>query len=138
MRSITPTHVLYIESGFLPIKTLVTARQLNFFNRYREGLIAGWAKSTLYNRLMEEPTAYAQHYLTISNKYDTADDIYAESRENVREVILKRARNGRSKYKIYLEKNPELNISPFINNVHPISRDIIRFRLDDRLTTTDD
>ena len=36
---------------------------------------------------------------------------------------------GRYKYKIYFDINPELHVSPFINNLHPLCRNIIRFRL---------
>ena len=39
------------------------------------------------------------------------------------------ANNNQYKYKIYLELNPNLVVSPFIENQHKLSRDVIRFRL---------
>ena len=83
----------------------------------------------MHERLEQEPTPFFQHYVNISNKYDSVDEIYKESSENVKTTIRRRAEQGRYKYKIYIEINPELNTSPFIHNINPICKDIIRFRL---------
>ena len=36
---------------------------------------------------------------------------------------------GRYRFQIYHELNPELQQSPFITNLHPVSGDIIKFRV---------
>ena len=39
------------------------------------------------------------------------------------------ATEGRYKFSIYLTINPNLEKSPYINCIHPLATDIIRFRL---------
>ena len=57
------------------------------------------------------------------------EDIYKEFTDVIHKKIHDFAEGGRYKYKIYLDVNPELHVSPFINNLHPLCRNIIRFRL---------
>ena len=83
----------------------------------------------MFQRLLGEPTKYLQHYINISEKYPTVADVYRESMEEVKNQIRELAAKDRYKYKIYTEINPNLEKSPFITNPHPLSRDVIRFRL---------
>ena len=131
VRSNTPSLLLYIESGILPIKALITARQLKFFNRYRSQLTGNTCRVKLFQRLLGEPTKYLQHYIDISAKYSTVSDVYRESMEEVKRQVRDLAAQGSKhyKYKIYTQMNPKLEQSPFIANPHPLSRDAIRFRL---------
>ena len=129
VRTNTPTLTVYIESGFLPIKSLIIARQLKFFNRYKDGVVKNSPRETLFNRLMLQPSTFLKYYIELSHKYNSVADVYLEYREEVKRKIRTFAGNDQYKYKIYLEINPELKISPFINNLHPLSKDIIRFRL---------
>ena len=76
VRSNTPTLTLYIESGFLPIKSLIYARQLKFFDRYKNGATGNSSRVQLFNRLLGEPTKFIKHYVDLSNKFSSADDIY--------------------------------------------------------------
>ena len=70
-----------------------------------------------------------QHYIDICEKYDCVSEVYKEgsevTKQKIRELVLK----DRYRYQIYAELNPELQQSPFITNMHPISGDIIKFRL---------
>ena len=131
VRANTPALLLYVETGFLPIKALVLARQYKFFSRYKScvnGKIT--PKVTLFNRLMAEPTDYIQHYIDLCNKYENYDDIYKECINEVKTKIRELAqRIDKYKFTIYSELNPELQKSSFITQPHPLSRDIIRFRL---------
>ena len=74
----TPTHILYIETGFLPIQALIRARQFNFINRIKEGLVPNSPRSKLHERLEQEPTPFFQYYVNISNTYDSVDEIYKD------------------------------------------------------------
>ena len=127
----TPTLTLYIESGFLPIRAVIIARQWKFYTRYKEGLMRRSPKVDLFNRLLSEPTDFLQHYIDITSKYNSVEDIYKEFKEEVQRKIRELARKEKTgyKYKIYEELNPDLKVSPFIHNFHPLCRDIIRFRL---------
>ena len=131
VRSNTPSLLMYIEAGFLPIKALIIARQLKFFNRYNEQLTGNTRRVQMFQRLLGEPTKYLQHYIDISTKYPTEADVYRESMEEVKKQVRDLADKGtlHYKYKIYTEMNPNLEKSPFITNCHPLSRDAIRFRL---------
>ena len=129
VRMNTPILTLFVESGFMPIKTLILTRQLKFFNRYKQGLLRQSPRVELFNRLMVNPTSYLKHYIDISNKYNSIKEIYEESSSNIKNEIRNHAENGKYKYKIYLEINPELRVSPFINNFHALCKDMIRVRL---------
>ena len=109
---------------------LILARQFNFFKRYRaRALQSDTRRTALFTKLINEPTGYLQHYLDLLEKYESAEQIYKEAAEEVRTKLITFADNGHSKYKIYRDMNPNLQQSPFINNLHGLSGDIIRFRL---------
>ena len=130
VRANTPAITLFIESGCLPLKALVHARQLKFFTRYRDrAMSADTPRTRLFDRLVSEPMVYMQHYLDLCNKYNSLEEIYREASEELKEKVKTLADNGHYKYKIYSEYNPGLDTSPFLNNLHPLSGDIIRFRL---------
>ena len=121
---------MYIESGFLPIRALFLSRQLNFFKRYRDRAdSSNTPRSRLFDRLTQEPTGYLQHYIDLGEKYVSVADIYKESAEEVKRNVRSCASKDQYKFKTYVEINPTLQKSPFIENLHPLSRDIIRFRL---------
>ena len=131
LRTNTPTLTTYIETGFLPIKALILARQFKFFTRYKNGTTGEVTpRTTLFNRLMDDPTEYSQHYLNLIDNYDSVEEIYNESITSVKQKIRDLAsRDDKYKYTIYTELNPELEKSPFVTNPHPLSREIIKFRL---------
>ena len=86
-------------------------------------------RGNLFKSLLEEKTSYLQHYEYLLMKYPSVKDILIESRNVIREKIMKLASDGHYKYQIYVEMNPNLDISPFLNELHPIVKDIIKFRL---------
>ena len=129
LRTNTPTLTLYVETGFLPVKAVILARQWKFFKWYKKGLISNTPRSQLYYRIITEVNDYVHHYINLAQKYTCTDDIYREYSEMIRSNIRTLASQEHYKYKIYLEMNPNLEISPFIINFHPLSRQIIRFRL---------
>jgi hypothetical protein len=130
VRNNIPALTLYIESGFLPIKTVIRARQWNFYERYRSNAVSkSTPRSKLFKCLLEQQTDFLKHYTDISEKYDSVSEVYKEGSETTKEKIREYASKGRYRYQIYNEFNPGLQQSPFITNLHPVSGDIIKFRL---------
>ena len=130
VRNNIPALTLYIESGFLPIKTVILARQWNFYERYRTNALSkNTPRSILFKRLLDEPTDFLQHYSSITEKYSSVSDVYEEGSETTKQKIRDYASKGRYRYQIYNEFNPELQQSPFVTNLNPVSGDIIKFRL---------
>ena len=131
LRMNTPTLTTYIETGFLPIKALIQARQFKFFTRYKSGATGKVTPRTrLFNRLMDDRTDYIQHYIDLCDNYENVEEIYRSSINEVKQKIRQLAsRPDKYKYKIYTEINPDLQKSEFTTNCHPYSKDIIRFRL---------
>ena len=79
---------------------------------------------------MDESSSYIQHYKDLCERFQSSEEVYKSSSEEVRAKVTSLANNNQQyKYKIYLELNPNLVVSPFIENQHKLSRDIIRFRL---------
>ena len=79
--------------------------------------------------MLSEPTSYLQHYLSLQGSFENVEQIYRNASEEVKAKIMAFADNGRYKYEIYRDINPSLQRSPFIDNLHGLSGDIIRFRL---------
>ena len=129
VRTNTPTLLLYVETGFLPLKAIILARQLKFFKRYKEGLVTNTPRAKLFNRIIAEGNNFVQHYIDLAQKYACKADIYREYSITICNQIRTLAHQDHYKYKIYLQMNPNLEMSPFINNFHPICKQIIRFRL---------
>ena len=126
----TPALTLYIESGFLPLKALIHARQFKFFKRYRDrALEANSSRTVLFAKLLGEPTSYLQHYLDLHENFVDVESIYKKAAEDLKARLVSMAENDQYKYKIYMDINPNLQRSPFISNLHTLSGDIIRFRL---------
>ena len=61
--------------------------------------------------------------------FENVEQIYRNGSEEVKAKIMAFADNGQYKYKIYRDVNPSLQRSPFIDNLHGLSGDIMRFRL---------
>ena len=128
-RSNVPNDILFIESGFLPIKTIILLRQYNFYKRFWESIQAGSRREKMMLMLLDKKTDYLQHYEDLVHKYASGSDILAESLDNIKQRIHKLANDGHYKYQIYIRLNPDLLPSPFLSIVHPVAMDIIKFRL---------
>ena len=129
VRSNTPNFILYLESGFLPIKFVILLRQFNFYNRFRKSIYCNSRRESMLKFLLEDPTKFLRHYVEITSKYASVEDILEEGRNFVKEKIRSLAQRGHSKYVIYMKINPDLEPSPFLHIVHPMASDIIRFRV---------
>ena len=131
VRSNTPNDIVYIESGFLPIKAVALMRQLKFYERFFDTVEKNSRRDKMLKFLTEEEnrTAYIQYYEDLSMKYSSKEDIVREFREQLRERIRHKANSGHYKYTIYTRINPDLNPSHLINSLHPTSLLMVRFRL---------
>ena len=129
VRSNVPNDILYIESGFLPIKAIIHMRQYNFYKRFRKNLKSDSRRGKMMEVLLEKKTNFLQHYEKLVAKYASSNEILAEYSSNIQQKIHKKANAGRYKFQIYVKMNPELSISPFLNIVHPVAGDITKFRL---------
>ena len=130
VRQSTPNLIVLIESGLLPLKALITSRQQGFFKRFEESIHHGSSRSRVFEILKQDKNEdYIQHYVTMSEKYSSKDEIYAEFVSDLKDQVNKLADEGLYKYQIYRKMNPSLDPSPFLNLPHPLTETIIKFRL---------
>ena len=129
VRSSTPNFILYIESGFLPIKFIIYLRQYKFYKRFRQSIHAKSRREKMMSLLLEQQTKFLKHYEKLVSNYASTDEILNEGLDFVKQKIRTFATNGRSKFSMYLKLNPNLETSPFLHIVHPTASDIIRFRV---------
>ena len=130
VRQSTPNLILLIESGLLPLHAIITSRQLKFFKRFGESIHPGSSRSHVFQMLKaDENEPYIQHYVDISQKYSSQEDIYKEYLTDIKQQVNTLADQGNYKYQIYRQFNPTLEPSPFLNLAHPHSDTAIKFRL---------
>ena len=131
VRTNTPVLLMYIESGLLPIKALIEARQFKYFPRFKDSLDENGDRIIVFNELLRDPSSYLKHYLTLQTKYSSHREIYRAYINDVKTKIRHHASkpSGGTKFKMYLKINPNLESSPFTESLHPVASDIIRFRL---------
>jgi len=77
----------------------------------------------------DDSEPYIQHYVNISRKYSSKEDIYNEYANDIKQQINSLAAQGNYKYQIYKKINPSLECSPSLNLPHPLSDKAIKFRL---------
>ena len=62
VRTNTPVLLMYIESGMLPIRPLIEARQFKFLARFQKSLDPDGDRIIIFNKLMVDPSNYLRHY----------------------------------------------------------------------------
>ncbi len=129
VRPNTPNLIVYIESGLLPIKALVEARQYKFISRFTSSLSPTGDRKIVFDKLLNNPPKYLKHYQDLLRKYKNHHEIYRSHVEDTKTKIRDHASKGKYKYEIYLKLNPELQCSPFLHSMHPSTPDIIKFRV---------
>ena len=130
VRQSTPNLLVLIESGLLPLKALIFSREFKFFKRFTESIHENSSRSEVFEKLtndLDEP--YVQHYINMTQKYSSKDDIYREFVAEMKNQVNLLADNGGYKFEMYRKINPSLVCSPFVNLPHPLSSQIIKFRL---------
>ena len=113
-RNTTPSLVLYVESGLLPIKALVEARQYKYYTRFATTLGDDSERKFVFDSLCDDPPPYLKHYMSLEETYNSHHEIYQHHTNIVKTKIRGMDTKGKSKYTTYLSINPELNKSPVI------------------------
>ena len=114
----------------MPLNAIITSHQLGFFKRFAETLQPGSPRSRVFQTLVEdENEEYIQHYVKLSSQYTSKEEIYNEQISVIKQQIKQLADEGSYKFQIYLQMNPKLEPSPYLNLPHPLSESIIKFRL---------
>ena len=129
VRPNTPVLLLYIESGLLPLKALILARQFKFFKRFPSTIVSLSNRYYLLEALKNDPSSYLRHYIQLAGQYESHHQIYEFYGNKMKDDLRNCAAKERYKYEIYLQINPELVRSPFLQCLHPMAMDVIRFRL---------
>ena len=129
VRTNTPALILYIESGLLPIRALIEARQFKYYQRFEESLKPQSERKLVFEGLQNDPSPYLKHYIKLQNTYQNHNEIYQHHLSVVKDRIRDHVTKGKPKFTVYLSYNPNLEPSPFIKCMHPLTTDIIRFRV---------
>ena len=132
VRPSTLNNTVLIESGLLPIKAIIFARQWQFFNRFMDGLQGG-TRNEIMNVLSNQPSPYLNHYFNLRSSYQSKEEIYSYFKLDNEEMIRRNANDGRYKFQIYMDINPRLLPSPYMNNLNTAVKYITRFRLGSHL-----
>ena len=71
VRHNTPSELILIESGLLPLKALVAKRQLKFFRKFKISIRNNSIRQSVFNELLlvENRTTYLNHYVSLDEKY---------------------------------------------------------------------
>ena len=131
VRANCPTLPMLIESSCLPLRCLIQMRQFNFFQRFKDSLQPNSCRQSVFNDLLKNSTDFLQHYVDLETRYADSNSIEKHHMEVVRNKIKACANNKEKHYKywIYLENNPELIMSPFLNRIDSVGKSITKFRL---------
>ena len=129
VRGNVPNNILFAESGFLPIRSIIYSRQLKFYRRFRQSVQVNSRRANIFQSLLNNKTHFLQHYENLDSRYTNSEEILSESKDILRQRIYNLADAGHYKFKMYVDLNPDLAPSPFLQSVHPIASEIIKFRL---------
>ena len=125
----TPNDITFIETGFLPIQAVILTRQFKFYSRFKKSMRSNSRREKMFNFLLQNQTGFLQHYEQLMVKYSSVDDIVREFRTKTKERVHEQVRKNRTKFSTYLQMNPTLSPSPFLDVIHPVAGDIIKFRV---------
>ena len=124
-----PNYLVLLECGFPPIKAVIYSRQLKFYKRFKTSLQENSHRHKTFQFLFRNSTRYLKHYETLAAMYNDTNEITTEYLRDVKSKVYDFADNGKYKFYIYVEMNPNLSISPFIDLYHPLAAIIIKFCL---------
>ena len=79
--------------------------------------------------LYNDPSKFLKHYIKLHETYSSQEEIYQHHLNAVKSRIHDHVSKGKPKFAMYLSNNPVLEPSPFLQCMHPLTVDIIRFRV---------
>ena len=133
VRSNCPNLILLIETGFLPLQCMVLARQLKFYRRFQLSIQPNSTRAEMFEHLLnvENHTSYLKHYIELDQKYPNVTDLFKEHTEKMKATIRNKGVNKDKHYKfwVYLQMNPELTLSPFLQRVDAVGKSMVKFRV---------
>ena len=131
VRSSCPNLLTLIESGCQPLKCMIQARQLKFYRRFKLSLQPNATRAKIFSHLLTTCTKFLQHYVELDRKYPNATDLISEFSNDVKTKIRSRGSNPDVHYKfwIYLQMNPDLKPSPFLDRLDLVGKTLTKFRL---------
>ena len=130
VRNNCPNLIILIESGCLSLKCLIQSRQLKFFRRFKLSLQQDSTRHAVFQQLLSEPTDFLKHYVELDARYENSKIMKSQMQEEVRQKIkdLGSDSDNHYKYWIYLQMNPNLVKSPFLNRIDTTGKCITKFR----------
>ena len=130
VRNNCPNLIVLIESGCLSPQCLIQSRQLKFFRRFKSSLQPNSTRNAVFQQLLSEPTNFLRHYVELDERYADSKMLKIQSTNEVRQKIRDLGSNKDSHYKfwIYLQLNPNLVMSPFLNRIDLTGKCITKFR----------
>ena len=101
--------------------------QLNF----RKMAVAPHPSLTILQHLMSNSTSFLDHYMKLDSKFASSDALKKEFHHGVKEKVrgLGVDMDRHYKYWMYLQVNPELEPSPFLNRIDKVGKCMTKFRL---------
>ena len=116
----TPNEIVYIESGFKPLKAMIYKRQLKFFRKYRDGCLRNNTATTsnIFFQGVAKNITFLRHYRKLDTNFVSPEGCYdhyaKESIEmNSVNVINKSSADINSLLGTYYRINPELKSPDF-------------------------
>ena len=113
----TCTEFPYIELGVPSIKTRIAMMQWEFWNKVIEldnDTPLKQVIATAEQYRLKEVKHYSDLVKTFRNKQEIEEQFFEKTRESIR----KKADEGRSKYKTYLQINPNLETPTYYNDIY--------------------
>ena len=131
VRTNCPKLLLLIEAGFLPTKCLIESRQLKFFRKFQKSLQTNGTRLSIFSHLLRNKTSFLNQYVRLDNMYATSEALVDEQRNSLKLKIRNLGRDKDKHYRfwIYLQLNPDLTRSPFLNRIDVVGKCIVKFRL---------
>ena len=119
----------YVELARATITSIVYKRQLKFFRKCMNGDDLPMQK-LIIKQAMESNTGFSDHYAKLDSKYNVPEDITAESLMKMKQSIVSKASNNKSRYISYLSMNPTLSRPDIYNRCTPFYKllPVIRLR----------
>ena len=116
----TANEIVYIESGFKPLKGMIYKRQLKFFRKYRDCCLQNPTAAT--SKIFLEATAknisFLKHYKKLDATYTSPKECYnyytnESTNVNAEKVMAKHSADNNSIFGTYYRINPELKSPKF-------------------------
>ena len=130
VRNNCPNLIVLIESRCFPLQCLIQSRQLKFFRRFKSSLQQNSTRNAVFEQLLSEPTNFLRHYVELDARYANSKMLKTQLTNEVRQKIrdLGNDRDKHYKFWIYLQLNPNLIMSQFLNRIDVTGKCITKFR----------